>query len=1035
MKKLLLSSLLICLALIDNVIAQSGANQTVLPASYRMAMGYDSEVYQNEQYIVLEDGSIGVYGALYKNDGIDITEITLPGSLRMAQGHNMKVYNNDLYLVLEDGSSGIYGVLYKYDGTSFTQIELPGSFRMNQDHDLEVYNDDLYLVLRDGSIGINGALHKYDGTAFTQINLPGSFSMAQDHDLEVYHNNLHLVLEDGSIGIRGALHKYDGTAFTQINLPGSFSMDRDYKMGVFNCKLYFVLGDGSIGIYGALYEFDDVLPTVITQDLTIELNANEEATISAVQIDNGSVDNCSLASLVLDITTFNSSNLGENTVTLTVTDASGNEASATAIVSVQNNEAPTITCPEDITTTATNAVVNFNNPTVTDNVTSVFPLVSQGMTYIGSNGGKNFFISDQSFSGANAFADAVDRGGFVATINDASQNAFIANALQANSITEAHIGYSDAASEGNFVWQDGSSSTYENWQPGEPNNTDGGEDYVTISAGGSWNDVGARGTGNVRYILQLEQTDGFFIQTNGLDSGSSFPIGVTTNTFEAFDATGNNSSCSFDVTVTDIPTVSTQNIDVELDSSGNATITAASIDDGSSAISGISDFSIDISTFDCSNLGENTVTLTVTSNSGETATGTAIVTVIDNIAPTIVLQDVTVEINAEGTVSVDASAFNNGSFDNCGEVTFSTNLVETLSCGSLGLIEVTVTATDASGNQSQNTAILTVEDNIAPSVVTQAFTVELDASGSGTITTADVDNGSADNCSIDNLALDVTSFDCSNLGENTVTLTVTDASGNQASATAIVTVVDNVLPTVVTQAFTVELDASGSATITTADVDNGSADNCSIDNLALDVTTFDCSNLGENTVTLTATDASGNEASTTAIVTVVDVSGPVLVTQDITVNLDENGSVSILPGDVLSSVEDNCTISQNITLSLDQDTFTAIGVYEVSLTSKDASGNSTSTTAEVTVDDTLSIDDNDLNVEIKLYPNPASDNIYFEISNAKIQSISIYDINGRLIKTSDNISINISELSSGIYFAKVEGERMKTFKVLRFIKK
>ena len=1293
MKKLLLSSLLICLALIDNVIAQSGANQTVLPASYRMAMGYDSEVYQNEQYIVLEDGSIGVYGALYKNDGIDITEITLPGSLRMAQGHNMKVYNNDLYLVLEDGSSGIYGVLYKYDGTSFTQIELPGSFRMNQDHDLEVYNDDLYLVLRDGSIGINGALHKYDGTAFTQINLPGSFSMAQDHDLEVYHNNLHLVLEDGSIGIRGALHKYDGTAFTQINLPGSFSMDRDYKMGVFNCKLYFVLGDGSIGIYGALYEFDDVLPTVITQDLTIELNANEEATISAVQIDNGSVDNCSLASLVLDITTFNSSNLGENTVTLTVTDASGNEASATAIVSVQNNEAPTITCPEDITTTATNAVVNFNNPTVTDNVTSVFPLVSQGMTYIGSNGGKNFFISDQSFSGANAFADAVDRGGFVATINDASQNAFIANALQANSITEAHIGYSDAASEGNFVWQDGSSSTYENWQPGEPNNTDGGEDYVTISAGGSWNDVGARGTGNVRYILQLEQTDGFFIQTNGLDSGSSFPIGVTTNTFEAFDATGNNSSCSFDVTVTDIPTVSTQNIDVELDSSGNATITAASIDDGSSAISGISDFSIDISTFDCSNLGENTVTLTVTSNSGETATGTAIVTVIDNlspavvtqnitveldangeasvtaaqidngsadncgvdslvldvttfdcsdlgentvtltvtdasgneasataivtvedntdpiaiatdfsittydwndgpyaflpdyvndgssdncgidvidlardensdgiadsgyadrinltcadvgttfdylfrvtdnsgnstvitrtltiedninptvltqnitvqldatgeasitpvmidngssddcsvdnlaldvttfdcsdlgentvtltvtdasgneasataivtvvdnIAPTLVLQDVTVELSAEGTVSVDASAFDNGSFDNCGEVTFNTNLVEILSCGSLGLNEVTVTATDASGNQSQNTAILTVEDNIAPSVVTQAFTVELDASGSGTITTADVDNGSADNCSIDNLALDVTSFDCSNLGENTVTLTVTDASGNQASATAIVTVVDNVLPTVVTQAFTVELDASGSATITTADVDNGSADNCSIDNLALDVTTFDCSNLGENTVTLTATDASGNEASTTAIVTVVDVSGPVLVTQDITVNLDENGSVSILPGDVLSSVEDNCTISQNITLSLDQDTFTAIGVYEVSLTSKDASGNSTSTTAEVTVDDTLSIDDNDLNVEIKLYPNPASDNIYFEISNAKIQSISIYDINGRLIKTSDNISINISELSSGIYFAKVEGERMKTFKVLRFIKK
>jgi hypothetical protein len=276
---------------------------------------------------------------------------------------------------------------------------------------------------------------------------------------------------------------------------------------------------------------------------------------------------------------------------------------------------------------------------------------------------------------------------------------------------------------------------------------------------------------------------------------------------------------------------------------------------------------------------------------------------------------------------------------------------------------------------------------------------------------------------------------CGSLGLIEVTVTATDASGNQSQNTAILTVEDNLSPAVVTQDITVELDVNGAATITAAQVENGSSDNCGVDSLVLDVTTFDCSDLGENTVTLTVTDASGNEASATAIVTVVDVSGPVLVTQDITVNLDENGSVTILPSDVLSSVEDNCTISQDITLSLDQDTFTAIGVYVVNLTSTDASGNSITAAAEVTVDNTLSVDDIDLNVEIKLYPNPASDIIYFEISNANIQSISIYDINGRLIKTSDNISINVSELSSGIYFAKVEGERMKTFKVLRFIKK
>ncbi|MFN0187077.1 MAG: hypothetical protein ACKVQV_00090 [Bacteroidia bacterium] len=80
MKKLLHISLLACFALINNLIAQTGINQTTLPVSHRMAMGHDNEVYGNEQYFVLEDGSSGIYGALYKNDGIALTQITMPGS-------------------------------------------------------------------------------------------------------------------------------------------------------------------------------------------------------------------------------------------------------------------------------------------------------------------------------------------------------------------------------------------------------------------------------------------------------------------------------------------------------------------------------------------------------------------------------------------------------------------------------------------------------------------------------------------------------------------------------------------------------------------------------------------------------------------------------------------------------------------------------------------------------------------------------------------------------------------------------------------
>lgn len=40
-------------------------------------------------------------------------------------------------------------------------------------------------------------------------------------------------------------------------------------------------------------------------------------------------------------------------------------------------------------------------------------------------------------------------------------------------------------------------------------------------------------------------------QTTGLASGSTFPIGTTINTFEVTDASGNKTSCSFNVTVND----------------------------------------------------------------------------------------------------------------------------------------------------------------------------------------------------------------------------------------------------------------------------------------------------------------------------------------------------------------------------------------------------------------------------------------------------------------------------------------------------
>lgn len=79
---------------------------------------------------------------------------------------------------------------------------------------------------------------------------------------------------------------------------------------------------------------------------------------------------------------------------------------------------------------------------------------------------------------------------------------------------------------------------------------------------------------------------------------------------------------------------------------------------------------------------------------------------------------------------------------------------------------------------------------------------------------------------------------------------------------------DTTRPSIITKDISVELNTSGTAVITAADVNNGSHDVYGIDSLGLDQTTFSCANIGENVVTLTAKDKNGNEASQTAIVTV-----------------------------------------------------------------------------------------------------------------------------------------------------------------------
>lgn len=160
-----------------------------------------------------------------------------------------------------------------------------------------------------------------------------------------------------------------------------------------------------------------------------------------------------------------------------------------------------------------------------------------------------------------------------------------------------------------------------------------------------------------------------------------------------------------------------------------------------------------------------------------------------------------------------------------------------------------------------------IVDTTAPTPNCQNLTVQLDATGSVSISPEEVDNGSFDENGILDRSLNTTSFGCAHLGENMGILILTDTAGNGASCEVLITVVDAIAPTVRTRDINLILDDMGTAQLGPQSVDNGSFDNCIVADIQLDQTDFTLADLGENQVLLTVIDSSGNSATGTAMVT------------------------------------------------------------------------------------------------------------------------------------------------------------------------
>ncbi|OUR94317.1 hypothetical protein A9Q87_01330 [Flavobacteriales bacterium 34_180_T64] len=266
---------------------------------------------------------------------------------------------------------------------------------------------------------------------------------------------------------------------------------------------------------------------------------------------------------------------------------------------------------------------------------------------------------------------------------------------------------------------------------------------------------------------------------------------------------------------------------------------------------------------------------------------------------------------------------------------------------------VEILVTDPSGNTNTCIANVIVHDDIPPIAQCQnAVVVQLNNLGVGLLTAAEVDNGSYDECSnIKSLSIDRTDFSCADVGQTfTVTLTVTDTYMNESTCTASITVEDNVNPTALCKPVTVALDASGNASITVTDVNDGSNDACGIANMTLDNSSFTCADVGANVVTLTVTDNNNNQSTCEATVTVEDNTNPTAICgQNLTFVLDATGSVTIDGNDIDNGSFDNCGIAS---MEVSRTSFGCndIGNHTVVLTVTDVNNNVSACSTVITIE-------------------------------------------------------------------------------------
>ena len=388
------------------------------------------------------------------------------------------------------------------------------------------------------------------------------------------------------------------------------------------------------------------------------------------------------------------------------------------------------------------------------------------------------------------------------------------------------------------------------------------------------------------YSLQAAATDavgaGTIMQSPA--AGTAHAVGSVAVTLTSADAAGNAGTLSFGVAVTDGtapvlvgPIGGFTPLDVATGSMGMAALpdytSQASASDNVAIVGGIAQSPAAGSLHP---VGPASVTLSAVDAAGNIGAYAIVVNFNDGTLPVIAAlpPDRTLAAGADGSAALPDLTGEVSATDNVGVA----SVTQDPAAGTplaLGVGNVTITVRDAAGNSAGGIVHITVTDQSVPVVTAPA----------GGFAPARIATGAAGTASLPDYAAQASATDTVGVvgpiaqtpapgtalavGTTAVTLRATDAAGNSGTLSFNVIVTDGTAPTIrgTFSPATLTASASGTATLPDYTRQANAADNVAVTRVVQ--TPTGAVGLGVTHVTLTASDAAGNSASTAFDVTVI----------------------------------------------------------------------------------------------------------------------------------------------------------------------